>query len=1194
MVQKNGFKFIALVAAYFISGRLGLLLAVPPGYATAIFPASGVALAGLLLYGYRLWPAVWLGSFLINLSLSLDTSTAGTVYKSLFIASGIGLGAALQALLGVFLIKRFVGFPTALDNETDVIKFFVLGSPVSCLVNATVGTLTLMLAGVVSAGSVLVNWFTWWVGDAIGIIIVTPLIFIWLAEPAVIWRQRKVSVAFTLVITFILSVGGYVYATGREQQSIESEFRNKSEIMAFTMQRDIDIHVEIIRSVARFYLGSHSVSRDAFRAFVEEQLSSHKGIQVLSWAPRVPNEERHNYERAARRDGYSSFIISERNKEGQFMSALKRPEYYPVYYAEPYKGNEKALGFDLASNNKRLTALIKARNTKNTVATERIKLVQEKGNRYGFLLIHPVFDISRLNMAQTAGSQILKGYVTGAFVVEDVIKRSLESLSMGDIAFRMYDDSAEEADRLMYAFGYVGGNESDAVEKDPTAGISHIIRLIVADKVWSIHFTPTEQYLNAHRSLQAWVLLAGELTFTGFLGAFLLIVSGNKTRTERTIIERTKELRERENRFSAVLNNTVDAIITIDEGAIIEGFNVSAERIFGYDALEVIGKNVNILMPEPYHSKHDTFINNYVTTGVKQIIGSGREVVGQRKDGSTFPIDLSVSEVPLENRRIFTGIVRDITESKRNKEALQQSINRLEVATSAGIIGIWDWDVANNKLSWDDSMYRLYGIRAEDFTGAYEAWNITLHPEDKAQTDEEIQAALRGEREYKPEFRIIWPDGSVHYIKAASRTIFDNNGRPVRMLGVNYDITERKEAEKALQRAKKEAEEANRAKTDFLAGVSHEIRTPMNAIIGMADLLIESGLTEEQRKYVETSKNAGENLLGLINDILDLSKVEAGLIVLEDTAFELTSVLNRVCDLMAVKAMGKGISIACTILKDIPVNLTGDPHRLGQIFINLVGNAIKFTEQGEIILGVERIVESHDTDGHGEVMLQFSVKDTGIGIAPEKLNLIFDKFTQADSSTTRKYGGTGLGLSISKKLVELMGGRIWVESEVGKGSRFFFTARFRTGDATKQISEKLSEPSSGVDSPVQKKTLSILLVEDNEDNRLLMLSYLKKTPHQVVVAENGAIAVDKFQSGRYDLVLMDVQMPVMDGYTATTEIRKMESDKGLNRTPILALTAHAMKEDEIKSMEAGCDGHLTKPIKKTTLIEAIARYGGPV
>ena len=380
-----------------------------------------------------------------------------------------------------------------------------------------------------------------------------------------------------------------------------------------------------------------------------------------------------------------------------------------------------------------------------------------------------------------------------------------------------------------------------------------------------------------------------------------------------------------------------------------------------------------------------------------------------------------------------------------------------------------------------------------------------------------------------------------------------------------------------IQRLNRQVQRANQAKSEFLAMMSHEIRTPMNAILGMADLLAETWLSSDQQRYVSIFQRSASSLLDLLNDILDLSKVEAGELTLETVPFDLREVVARATELVGIRASEKGLAIESEVAPDVPPWLAGDPVRLRQVLINLLGNSLKFTERGKLTVRITREPQASDPGS-----LQVAVSDTGIGIPPDKLETIFESFSQADSSTTRKYGGTGLGLSISKRLVEAMGGRIWVESTVGSGSTFYFTAKLGVTEAQPETAMEHAAAA-----PAARAPLRILVADDSEDNRFIIRAYLKNTPYHLEFAEDGAIALEKLTTCLYDLALVDVHMPAMDGYTVIRRLRDFERAHGRTPLPVLALTADAFQEAVEKSLAAGFTRHLTKPIRKPALLAAI-------
>ncbi len=428
-------------------------------------------------------------------------------------------------------------------------------------------------------------------------------------------------------------------------------------------------------------------------------------------------------------------------------------------------------------------------------------------------------------------------------------------------------------------------------------------------------------------------------------------------------------------------------------------------------------------------------------------------------------------------------------------------------------------------------------------------------------------------------------NGMLYWERASISPIRDEQGDISHFVAIKEDITEQKRIAAELLAAQEQALAASRAKSQFLANMSHEIRTPLNAIIGFSSLCLNTGLLPDQKDYIGKVHTAGELLLRIINDILDFSKIEAGQLLIEQIPFRLGVILDNAAAMVQQKAQDKGLVLRVTCAPEISSCLIGDPHRLSQVLVNLLNNAVKFTQNGSVTLDIA-LLEQKDDQTH----LKFSVHDTGIGITAEQQRRLFQPFSQADGSTTRRFGGTGLGLSISKQLVELMGGEIWCESAAEQGSVFSFTAWFGIWQGNGQADENQET--------VQPETtffdfsdLKILLAEDNDFNRQLAIAFLKETSATVETAVNGKEAVEKIISGatRYDLVLMDIQMPVMDGYEASRCIR---SDSRFAHLPIIAMTAHAMQEEGQKILEAGMDAHLTKPVNARTMLQTIQLLAG--
>ena len=451
----------------------------------------------------------------------------------------------------------------------------------------------------------------------------------------------------------------------------------------------------------------------------------------------------------------------------------------------------------------------------------------------------------------------------------------------------------------------------------------------------------------------------------------------------------------------------------------------------------------------------------------------------------------------------------------------------------------------------------------------------------EAYCEDERKVMRSGEALINREEAGLDANGNAMTLLTTKVPLRDEQGKVVGILGIGRDITARVKVEAEVRAAREAAEAANRSKSDFLANMSHEIRTPMNGVLGMAELLLETRLDDEQREFTETIRGSGEALLTVINDILDFSKIEAGKLQLESIDMDVRNPVDEVARLLAIQAQAKGLAITVSYDASLPASVLGDPNRLRQILLNLGGNAVKFTSAGEV--GIEVSVVEACAQG---VLVRFEVHDCGIGIPRERLEALFKPFSQVDASTTRRFGGTGLGLSIVRRLVELMNGTCGVESELGVGSRFWFTARFGAS-AARRPATQVAEPQRLTGRRMNVPQRRLLIAEDNVVNQRVASRMLEKMGYFVDVVGNGQQAVAAWARGGYDAILMDCQMPEMDGYAATREIRRQESDGA--HIPIIALTAHAIKGADDECFAAGMDHYVTKPIDRDALRECLER-----
>lgn len=657
---------------------------------------------------------------------------------------------------------------------------------------------------------------------------------------------------------------------------------------------------------------------------------------------------------------------------------------------------------------------------------------------------------------------------------------------------------------------------------------------------------------------------------TGYLGISLDIT--DRKATERRLAESLATTR-------AVLDTAVNPVITFDAEGCIQTFNPAGGVVFGVSPEHMVGRSIEDLIEPVSLERFHELLTGYEQP-VEGLGPSGMELWGRRSDDSAFPMQVTLAPMQVGGEQRMVCVVTDLSEQYQQRKELVATRDQLLLASEVAGLGIWSWFLDDNRLNWNDRMFELYGqprsLREQGLT--FDHWRQRVHPDDMDRVVAQLQGAIAGTAVYDPIFRIVRPDGQVRYIQAAAQIERDALGRPTRVTGINLDITAQRELESRLRDARDKADAASAAKSFFLANMSHEIRTPMNAVLGMLHLVRDTGLDSRQLDYVLKAQSAARSLLGLLNDILDYSKIEAGKLQLDPHPFELESLMRDLAVVLAGNQGDKDVEVMFDLDANLPLHLMGDSFRLQQVLINLGGNALKFTSRGQVVVAFRQLACDDDS-----VLLQVSISDTGIGISAEQLERIFDGFTQAEASTSRRFGGTGLGLVICKRLVELMGSELKVESRSGEGSRFWFDVRLG-----------ISEPIAALrtECPCVDTPLHLLVVDDNPVAGEVLLRTLLSLGWRSEYVMSGEAAVSAVQQAArrgdpFDLVLMDWRMPGLDGLATSRALAAL----GAAAPRVVMITAHGSEvlADQQQKGRAPFAAFLTKPVTPQQLATAVER-----
>ncbi len=820
------------------------------------------------------------------------------------------------------------------------------------------------------------------------------------AVPVIAWLTFLVALAATTLVWRLVS--------DSVEDEAESEFLRRSDQLVASVQARMLAYEQVLHGGVGLFAAAPSLSRQAWHDYVKAlDIEQHyPGIQGIGFSLYLHPEAVARHVSEVRAEGFPDYHI---------RPSGVRDEYTAILFLEPFDvRNQRAFGYDMFSEPTRHAAMAKARDSGQAALSGKVTLKQEMAQdvQAGFLMYLPVYRAGAMLDTVAQRRAALRGYVYSPFRANDLMNGILGG-TQSQLNLQIYDGGKTRAEALMYD-EHVSTTDN-GLQEAPRFSTKRV--LDIQGRPWALRISSTPRFESLIDISKPRIV-----AFSGVLTSLLLLafVWSLATRREQAIKlagEMTTKLREREALINAIVDTAADGIITIDEHGDILSFNQAAEHIFGHREQEVLGRNVDILMPEPHRSQHDGYLRRYFQSGNAKIIGSRRVVSGQCLDGRVFPLELAVSEVDQGGRKVFAGIVRDITERNLSEEALRRSEERFNLAIQGANDGLWDWDFATDRVYYSPRWKEMLGYAEDEIGAGLEEWRARIHPDDLDHALQKLHGYLDGDTQaYQCEHRMRHKAG--HYIWVLDRAIAqrDAHGEVHRMVGIHTDISERKHIEKM--------------KSEFISTVSHELRTPLTSIRGSLGLIMGGAagdVPEQAVSLLEIANRNSEQLLMLINDLLDIEKLQSGTLSFQ---FEPGVVDELVAQSIEVN---QGYATQYSVrfkmnpcARGVMINV--DTGRFIQIMSNLLSNAAKFSPPG-----AEVLISIYQREGCARI----EVTDQGAGIPDAFRHRVFEKFSQADSSDTRSKGGTGLGLNISKSLIETMHGRIGFDSEVGKGTTFY-------------------------------------------------------------------------------------------------------------------------------------------------------------